>query len=421
MANPEHVEIVKQGAEAIEKWQKQNPGTMFDLREANLQHASLCGAYLCGAWLGGINLRGADLRIANLTAANLIGADLSSANLHQANLEGADLLGCNLSSADLRSAKLAYTQVGQANLCGADLSRASLFDAILIQTKLIGANLSNANLIQASLTGADLRDADLSRANLSHANLRYANLGDVNLSASHLQLTVLVDVDLSTAKGLSDVVHEGPSHIDHATLSLCGWQLPEKFLRGCGLAPWEVTHARMYDLAITPAQFADLQVKAFDQRMTGPLYLGGIFISYSRDDCKFVDKIYKRLQDDGANVWLDRHDMLAGDLQRQVGRAIRLNDIVLLVLSESSVESDWVEHELEQARQKEKEEGRDVLCPVALDDAWEEKTTGDVLWRQLKKKNILDFSKWKTKAFEEPFAKLVNGIKINYDRSAEPS
>ena len=75
------------------------------------------------------------------------------------------------------------------------------------------------------------------------------------------------------------------------------------------------------------------------------------------------------------------------------------------MLSESSVDSDWVEHELEQARQKEKQEGRDVLCPVSLDNAWKAKT--DVLWRQLKKKNILDFSKWKTKAFDEPFAKLV--------------
>ena len=113
--------------------------------------------------------------------------------------------------------------------------------------------------------------------------------------------------------------------------------------------------------------------------------------------------------------------MLAGDLQKQIGRAIRLNDVVLLVLSESSVESDWVEHELEQARRKEKEEGRDVLCPVALDDAWKAKVDGDVLWRQLKKKNILDFSQWKTKAFEKPFAKLLKGLKINYPRPAESS
>ncbi|MCH8046689.1 MAG: toll/interleukin-1 receptor domain-containing protein [Planctomycetes bacterium] len=418
MANPEHVEIVKQGADAIAKWQGQNPGTMLDLREADLQRASLCGAGLRGAWLGGTNLRSADLRIANLTDANLIGADLSSANLNRANLEGADLFGANLSSSNLSYAKLSSAKVSHANLCGSDLSRASLFDAILIQAKLIGADLSYANLIQADLSRADLRDADLSHAELGHTNLSYANLGNAKLSGSFLQLTLFVDVDLSAAKGLSDVVHEGPSHIDHATLSHRGWQLPEKFLRGCGLRPWEVTHARMYDPAITPPQFIELQYKALDERMTGPLYLGGVFISYSHDDSKFADKMYTRLEDDGANVWLDRHDALAGDLQKQIDRAMRLNDVVLLILSESSVESDWVEHELKQARQKEKQEGRDVLCPVALDDTWKEKTDSDVLWGQLTKKNILDFSKWKTKAFEQPFAKLVKGLKVNYPRPA---
>ena len=73
------------------------------------------------------------------------------------------------------------------------------------------------------------------------------------------------------------------------------------------------------------------------------------------------------------------------------------------MLSESSIKSDWVEHELDLARKKEKEEGRDVLCTVAIDGSWEEKVLGDnadPLWRQLKKKNVLDFSGWKTKTFQ---------------------
>ena len=93
--------------------------------------------------------------------------------------------------------------------------------------------------------------------------------------------------------------------------------------------------------------------------------------------------------------------------------AIHLNDIVLLVLSKSSVDSDWVEYELEKAQQKEKDEKRDVLCPVALDKSWEAKLD-DVLWRQVKKKNVLDFSKWKTKAFAPVFQKLLDGLKKYY-------
>jgi hypothetical protein len=73
-------------------------------------------------------------------------------------------------------------------------------------------------------------------------------------------------------------------------------------------------------------------------------------------------------------------------------------------------------------RQKEKAEGRQVLCPIALDDSWRSKLSakdspGDPsrqLWRTLEQKAILDFSKWKTKAFDEQFQKLLRGLQINY-------
>ncbi len=139
-----------------------------------------------------------------------------------------------------------------------------------------------------------------------------------------------------------------------------------------------------------------------------------MFISYSHDAAEAVHRIYERLKEEDITVWLDRHDLVAGDLQRQVDRGLRLMDVVLLVLSESSIESDWVEHELETGRKKEKEEKRDVLCPIALDDSWKAKTEGDVLWRQLKKKNVLDFSRWQTRDFEAQFRKLLDGLKIYY-------
>ena len=199
----------------------------------------------------------------------------------------------------------------------------------------------------------------------------------------------------------------------------CGWKLSETFLKGCGLSPWEVVSAKLYDPGLTPVQLTDLQYEIFDLRSKGSLYIGGVFISYSWDDSKFVDKLYDHLTREGVSVWLDRHDMVAGDIQKQVHRAIRSKDVVVLVLSESSIESDWVENELDMAREKEKEESRDVLCPVALDDSWEKRVEMDspnrALWRTLKDKLKLDFSKWKTRAFGGQFGKLLKGMKINYE------
>jgi len=69
MANPEHVKVVKQGAEAIRGWRKKNPGVRLDLRTADLSEADLTGA----------DLRWADLRLGNLRGADLTGANVAKA------------------------------------------------------------------------------------------------------------------------------------------------------------------------------------------------------------------------------------------------------------------------------------------------------------------------------------------------------
>ncbi len=101
MANPEHVEIVKQGAAAIAEWYEKNPGNRFDLGLADLRD---------------INLIFADLRLADLHEARLLGTNLAYAYLNPANLSGADLRSATLSGADLSGANL-----WNANLSGTDL------------------------------------------------------------------------------------------------------------------------------------------------------------------------------------------------------------------------------------------------------------------------------------------------------------
>lgn len=360
MAHPEHVEIVKRGADAIREWRKKNPDVRLDLNGANLSGANLCRA---------------NLREADLFSAKLIGTDLS-----EADLIGAILCGANLSDANLSGTDLQESDFGEANLCGADLRRVDICRTILNSADLRGSEFAEAKIIGA----------------------------------------VLGDVDLSVAKGLETVRHDGPSTIGVDTLVRSQGRITDGFLRGCGFTQWQVLEAKLYDPALTAEEFVELQYKVFQQRNRGPLCIGGVFISYSRTDSKFVDKVYKRLSKEGVPTWLDRHDLDAGPLQKQISRAIRLNDVVLLVLSEASIKSDWVENELDMARRKEKEESRDALCPVALDDAWKAKVAnveGDdrALWRTLAHKNILDFSSWKTKAFDGQFDKLLRGMKIYYE------
>ena len=300
----------------------------------------------------------------------------------------------------------------QASLNGADLSFMNLRDL----------DLRRADLRKVNLFGADLRGSDLRGASLLQADLSGAILHGINLSQAACGQTVFANVDLASVIGLEQTVHAAPSSIGTDTLSRSGGNIPETFLRGCGLSPWEILSAELYKRELTPPTLADLQYRIFDAWTKGRSLINGCFISYSWKDAEFVDRLRDRLMSEGINVWLDRHDMVAGTIQDQVWRAIQFHHATILVLSKDSVASDWVENELDMARSKEKAEGRAVLCPLTLDDAWKAKVgaedgPGDPsrhLWRTLTQKLILDFSEWRTQAFDDVFQKLVRGLNTNY-------
>ena len=157
--------------------------------------------------------------------------------------------------------------------------------------------------------------------------------------------------------------------------------------------------------------------------------INGCFISHSSKDSEFVEKLHARLMAEGINVWLDRHDIVAGPIQNQLWEAIQVHHVVIFVLSTDSIESDWVEHELEMAHDKETKERRPVLCPIALDGAWKAKVTagdgpGDPslgLWRTVKRNHAVDFAGWETYAFEEAFEKLVGGLRLYYGPKEPPA
>ena len=89
--------------------------------------------------------------------------------------------------------------------------------------------------------------------------------------------------------------------------------------------------------------------------------------------------------------------------------------------SSASLASDWVWDEIESAFEKEQKQNRRVLCPIAVDRAWENDPPDKRrLMRKIRERVILDFSEWQTpsgevsEAFDVPFRKLVDGMKINF-------
>lgn len=419
MADEVHLEILKQGIQAWNTWRKQKP-EQPDLRNAELRRIDLSSFDL-----GDCNLAGADLREANLSRANLSrviltdahvsGSDLSETKLIGALFRNTDLIDSSLIKANLRGANLS-----RSDLSNADLHNAELCDAYLGSAVLRGVVLRSADLSRAILRGADCRRADLRDANLTEADLRNtiltdADLRGVNLERAKFDSTVLGFIDLQEAKGLGSVLHRGPSALSVDVLKGSRGQLPAKFLKGCGLSDWEIENAKIYDPELSEDERTTLLYEISRLQGEQPIQVNPLFISYSHPDAVFIEQLEPQFEAQGIRFWRDVHDLRAGRLETQIDRAIRLNPTVLLVLSEHSVDSDWVEWEAAKARKLEKELGRDVLCPVALDNAWKTCSWSGPLRRQIMDYHILDFSDWQdASTFERQFTKLLDGLKLFY-------
>lgn len=390
MANPEHVRLVQQGAAAIRAWRGEiQSDSVLDLRAAKLRGISLAHADLELAKLDGADLEGSNLSDARLTNASLDGANLNNANLSRIALEYGTAKGTLLRKADLQSAYLPGTRFDNSDLSEANLQHAELPGSTFIFANLQGARLENAILRTVLFHGTRMAGACLAGALLGR--------------------TVINDVDFSTVNGLETCEHLQPSLIDVNTLFKSTGKIPKEFLRGCGVPEVLIEHLPSLIGAMQPIQFYSC------------------FISYSSKDDEFARRLHSRLRDEKLNVWFAPEDMRGGRKSaEQIDEAIRNRDRLLLVLSEHSMESQWVRREVKRARRKEKETGRNVLFPLRLVPfstlkAWDclDSGSGEDLAEKVREYHIPDFSSWKDHdAFEAAFADLMRDLRREDDAGA---
>jgi hypothetical protein len=246
-------------------------------------------------------------------------------------------------------------------------------------------------------------------------NLYNSKLNEADFTKTFLARTIFIGNDLSDVIGLEDAWHSGPSVIGAGTIKSSKGKIPAEFLRGCGLSDWEIESAKLYDPELNNEEIKKILYKIYDIRAQQSIQISPLFISYSHADSAFVNQIEIYLNVRGIRFWRDVHHATAGRLEKQIDRAIRHNPTVLVILSENSIKSDWVQHEVRMARELEKETGRDVLCPVALGDSWKDSPWPKRVMEQVMEYNILDFSRWEGDAeFEKLFKKLIDGLELFY-------
>ena len=140
MANPEHVEILKQGVDVWNRWREDNPHENPDLKELKFRNK-----HLIGADFNNSDLKGSKFRLAFMMNATLRGSDLRETIFQKMSLKGVDFSGVSIGS------------------------------------------------------------------------------------------TLFINVDLSDSLGLELIKHRGPSYIDISTIIRSRGNIPQSFLRGCGI------------------------------------------------------------------------------------------------------------------------------------------------------------------------------------------
>lgn len=118
------------------------------------------------------------------------------------------------------------------------------------------------------------------------------------------------------------------------------------------------------------------------------------FISYSSKDTEFAKKLHDDLEAAGVECWFAPEDLGIGQkLRDALDTAILARRKLLLILSQHSTTSDWVEQEAETAFEKERDGGETVLFPLRLDDTVFDLKVGWAAHIQ-RTRNIGDFRNW---------------------------
>ena len=357
MAIEQHLAMFKQGVDAWNHWRDANPSLQPDLSRVNFWSLETSDPYLMESlW-------------------NVWRLERESYNLKNINFTSTKLRGACLSSASLRGARFNCADLSFADFRNATVNRAQFREAKLKAAKLVGlyaahTDLSGADLEYADLSGADLTGANLTGSNLKSVNLTGAILDGADLSEARLQWSLLVDVDLSQVKGLETVQHYGGSSISMDTIERSHGKVPESFLQGSGLSALEIEYVKLAAPGLEAEEVDAIVERIRKLSLSGGRQPGSCFIGFDLQDEEFAQKLQADLLQHGIRCWfVPVHRKFGNPLRPTLDRQRRLREKMVVILSETCIENEWIGEEVEAALQEESDGDRLVVLPVQLDDA----------------------------------------------------
>jgi hypothetical protein len=252
-------------------------------------------------------------------------------------------------------------------------------------------SFERAGIVSAKFYGAFLAGSIFTGSVIALTVFHTSDLYEIDLTAATLIGTTFDNVSLTTALGLNNLKEVLNTSLGIDTFFKSGG-LPESFLRNSGIPEEFIQYA------------ASLVGKAIEYY--------SCFLSYSSKDDEFARRLYNDLQGRNVRTWFAPEELKIGDRFRtRIDESIRIHDKLVIILSANSVNSNWVETEVESALEREQKEGKEVLFPIAIDDT---AFTSEQPWAKdiRLKRHIGDFRKWKSHDdYTAAFDRLVRDLK----------
>lgn len=339
----------------------------------------------------------------NLSFANLSNSRFYNCNFDKANVENAiwsdsEITNCSFVHSNLKNATVIFSKLNGSDFSDATLTGLKAIAADFSTAQLRNTNMSNSTLAACVFWGANLTNVNLTSSNLQNANFTDSILDNTDFKSASIGSTLFLRTSLNDALNLSSLFANEKSIIDLETIIKSRSQL-KTLISKIGI----------------PMKSEDHVLDIFDSSIS---QLYPVFLSHSSIDKPFASKVYNELSNQGCQIWYDEYQINPGDvIHKKIYHGIENFDKLLLICSENSLNSWWVNDEIEKILAKErqltKKYGKqyNLLIPIKIDDyvhSWDShyKTI-------IEQRSIGDFKNWNSKdQFEKSIAHLMKGLSV---------
>jgi uncharacterized protein YjbI with pentapeptide repeats len=323
---------------------------------------------------------------------DLRGLDLSRADLSERDLSNIDFSGSDLNRVDFSGSRLDTTDI-----TGTFTDHSKLADCNARRTKWRGSKLYHVVAPRSDFSFAEFNGTHIQRCDFRGSKfykaMICAEFDEVEVSGANFENSYVVassffNTDLSAAAHLNLASFHSRCRIHYQTIQRSS-NVPSRLLEACGVAHFHIPH--------------------IDAISRNAAKLPSCFISYSAMDDKFIERFRNELANKGVRSWFAPRDLPFGAPTRDVIETqIDSNDRLIVVLSRHSLQSQWVEFEVETALEIERKNGTNIIIPVCIDDAV---FKTKVSWARhiVRTRNIARYENWRSadSSFIDEFVRRI--------------